>query len=642
MAETNLQLRDRSRSKWVFLNLYSKFLLVLIPIFLVFAVLGLILLVRYEVRDQQEEIAARIGNQAARVAASIARHYAPENPLLAHDLLASLAADRAFLCAELRAPKGGQILAAAPPNIGCLGQNSEQQIALAVGQNTASTLFVQFTDAELVDATKLRRSLVLSVLGISIVFAVIAATFGFRLIVSRPLGQLLAAIRKNSKTGERLAVKATSNDEFASIIGAFNEMLRRDTEREQELRDSRHKTQQLNAELDERVRIRTLELRSREAALFESEQRFSAYAQASSDWFWEMDENLRFSYFSFRFFEVTGVEPTMLLGKTREETGIPNVEPEHWQRHLDALHNRQPFRSFIHPREKPDGNTVWLSISGIPYFGQDGEFKGFRGTGNDITELVEARRIAEQARLEAENANRAKSTFLANMSHELRTPLNAVIGFSDSMLAEIFGPIGSKKYLGQAKAIHQSGRHLLDLVNDILDMAKIDAGAYELSPEPFNLSDIIADTCQLIQATADCAGVKLNDQLPVNMPTVTADKRATRQILQNLVSNAVKFTPEGGSVLVSAAAKKDDLTLSVEDTGIGIPANDIPNLTKPFNQGANKNPYITSKGTGLGLSIVASLVQLQHGKLGIYSKVGKGTRVSVFLPGVLGNVERLG
>ncbi|MCG8543963.1 MAG: ATP-binding protein [Alphaproteobacteria bacterium] len=371
----------------------------------------------------------------------------------------------------------------------------------------------------------------------------------------------------------------------------------------------------------------------------ESRQRLTDFAAASSDWFWEMDENLRFSFFSGRFKEVTGVEPETLLGKTREETGIPNVDPSQWKRHLEALHNRQPFRTFIHPRELPEGGTVWLSINGIPYYDQAGRFRGFRGTGNEITELVEAQKIAEQARQEAEVANREKSAFLANMSHELRTPLNAIIGFSETMLAQIFGPLGSAQYREQAQAIHQSGHHLLDLVNDILDVAKIEADAYELNPEPFDLDDEIDATFRIIQAAADRDGIELAKQVPADLPNVIVDKRAMKQILLNLVSNAVKFTPEGGAVRVGASASGYDLTICVEDTGVGIAAQDIPNLTKPFTQGSQKQAYIKGNGTGLGLSIVASLVRLHQGTLGIDSEVGEGTRVKVVLPGVVRNVR---
>jgi PAS domain S-box-containing protein len=292
-------------------------------------------------------------------------------------------------------------------------------------------------------------------------------------------------------------------------------------------------------------------------------------------------------------------------------------------------------------RELVDGQRHILKITKFPVHDKHGKITKVGSVSVDLTELIEAKQGAEEARTEADLANRAKSAFLANMSHELRTPLNAIIGFSETMLTQIFGPIGSEKYNEYAKAIHQSGHHLLDLVNDILDMAKIESEEMELSLEPFELREIVAGAFQIVQPIADRNHVELVKQLPDALPVVTGYKRAMSQILLNLLSNAVKFTPEGGPVVVSATASRDDLTLCVQDNGIGIAANDIPNITKPFNQGSRKRAYNAGEGTGLGLSIVVALVEQHHGRLDIRSEVGKGTRVSVFLPGVLQNVRRL-
>ena len=253
-------------------------------------------------------------------------------------------------------------------------------------------------------------------------------------------------------------------------------------------------------------------------------------------------------------------------------------------------------------RQFADGHHHIVNITKFPVYDKHGKITKVGSASVDLTELVEAKRRAENARMEAESASRAKSAFLANMSHELRTPLNAIIGFSETMLTQFFGPIGSEKYHEYAKAIHQSGHHLLNLVNDILDMAKIESEACELSPEPFNLSEIVTDSFQIVQAIADQNQVELVKQLPDAVSVITADKRAIKQILLNLVSNAVKFTPEGGSVVVSATATKNDLTLCVEDTGIGIRADDISKLTEPFVQGSRNQAYLAAEGTGLGLS----------------------------------------
>ncbi len=240
--------------------------------------------------------------------------------------------------------------------------------------------------------------------------------------------------------------------------------------------------------------------------LRESEKRFLDFARAASDWFWEMDENLRFTYFSARFTEVTGVPQEALLGKTREETGVPDVEPEEWERHLSNLAAHRSFSDFNHPRTHPDGRTVHLSISGTAIFDEASNFRGYRGTGADVTKrkLAEQglqQRILEQqetqARLEqqgaelvdlaadlatakdaADAANRTKSEFLAIMSHELRTPLNAIIGFSDIIKDEILGPVGNSKYRDYVGDINESGQHLLAVINDILDLSKIESGTH--------------------------------------------------------------------------------------------------------------------------------------------------------------------
>lgn len=293
--------------------------------------------------------------------------------------------------------------------------------------------------------------------------------------------------------------------------------------------------------------------------------------------------------------------------------------------------------------ERPfaDGQQHSVKITKFPVHDRHGRITKVGSVSVDLTELIEAKQRAEEARTDADAANSAKSMFLANMSHELRTPLNAIIGFSETMLTQIFGPIGSEKYRDHVKAIHQSGHHLLDLVNDILDMAKIESKEFKLTLETFNLSEIVGGSFQIVQPIADRNHVELVKQLPDALPAVTGDKRALSQILLNLISNAVKFSPEGGPVVVSATASSDDLTLCVQDNGIGIAAHEIGNLTKPFNQGSRKRAYTTGEGTGLGLSIVASLVRLHHGELNIQSELGNGTRVSVFLPGVLRNDKRI-
>jgi two-component system cell cycle sensor histidine kinase PleC len=230
----------------------------------------------------------------------------------------------------------------------------------------------------------------------------------------------------------------------------------------------------------------------------------------------------------------------------------------------------------------------------------------------------------------AETANRSKSEFLANMSHELRTPLNAIIGFSEVIETQMLGPIATPRYLEYARDIHKSGQFLLDVISDILDMSKIEAGRVLLELRPVSLSTAIEEVLRLIQPRAAEGGVE------IAMPSlreimVTADKRALKQVLINLFANAVKFTPEGGRVTVATETEPKFAKIIISDTGIGIPAKDIEKIGRPFEQ--VENQFTKSKGgSGLGLAISRSLIELHGGRIDIASRVGAGTTVTVRLP----------
>ena len=249
-------------------------------------------------------------------------------------------------------------------------------------------------------------------------------------------------------------------------------------------------------------------------------------------------------------------------------------------------------------------------------------------------QLAELARKYEAEKIRAEGANKAKSEFLANMSHELRTPLNAINGFSEIMVGEMFGPLGDKRYQEYAQDILSSGQHLLALINDILDMSKIEAGKMNLRFEPLHLGDVIEDAVRLVQNRAESAGLTVDVALP-DLPEVEADYRAIKQVLLNLLSNAVKFTPHGGRITVGGEKRRDPLgervRISVRDTGIGISAEDLGRLARPFEQIESQHSK-TQQGTGLGLALTKSLVEMHEGALEIESEPGKGTVVSFVLP----------
>jgi cell cycle sensor histidine kinase DivJ len=248
----------------------------------------------------------------------------------------------------------------------------------------------------------------------------------------------------------------------------------------------------------------------------------------------------------------------------------------------------------------------------------------------DVSERKAQERAIEIARAESERANAAKSRFLAIMSHELRTPLNAIIGFSD-MLANESLELDPARKLEYAKLINDSGKHLLSVVNGILDMSKMETGNFEIVPEPFAPAPAISSCCDILALKAQDTGVALTTRIAGGLPELNADRRAFSQILINLVSNAIKFTPRGGRVTVAARCDGGHLAVAVEDTGVGIGAEDLPRLGEAFFQ--TRASYDRKHdGTGLGLSIVKGLVHLHGGDMDIASRLGEGTRVTVRLP----------
>lgn len=522
---------------------------------------------------------------------------------------------------------------------------------------------------------------------------------------------------------------------------------------------SRHSMNRLRSQL---IAARRAEAEAK-AALRKTDRRFKAIAETASDWFWEMDRELRFSKISDRYFDVTGLSPKDRIGKTRPETVDPALlkkDADQWNAHHAMLDARQPFSNFEYTFMAPDGSERHVRISGTPIFDDDGNFEGYSGTGTDLTASVEAqRKIGQEQQLfmgavesmsdafalfdpddrlvfcnerfrninpgiakvlvpgltfeamvrhnleqgwliealgceeeyirerlarhqspkeptlsqrkdgrwvlikeehapdgstflintdvtilkqreealrhakeTAERASGFKSDFLAKMSHELRTPLNAVIGFSEVLKNELFGPIGNAQYLDYAEDIYHSGRHLLDLINDVLDVSKIEAGKYQLSLGDVDLTTLVRETARSVRAQLNQKELQLRTTVARNLPNINADERAIRQILLNLLSNAIKFTPEGGRIRVRAAQDRNgDVRIVVSDTGIGIPKDQIETVLTPFVQLGSINTA-NGGGTGLGLPIVHSLIQQHGGRLELKSAHGAWTRVSVCLP----------
>ena len=284
-----------------------------------------------------------------------------------------------------------------------------------------------------------------------------------------------------------------------------------------------------------------------------------------------------------------------------------------------------------------DKSYLWAEIRCRPAAPVDGAPADIVAVTRDISERKAQERALVEARDAAMSASRAKTAFLANMSHELRTPLNAIIGFSEVMTREMFGPVGPR-YQEYSRLIYESGGHLLELINSVLDMSKIEAGKFELYEELFDLVDVTGGTLRVVKMQAERAGVALSAQVAPEAARIFADKRAVKQILLNLLTNGVKFTPRGGTVRVTARVDGQGLEIAVSDTGTGISKADLAKLGRPFEQveGAQTR---AKEGTGLGLALVKSLAAMHGGDAVLESALGEGTTVKVRLPYAAVNAE---
>ena len=271
------------------------------------------------------------------------------------------------------------------------------------------------------------------------------------------------------------------------------------------------------------------------------------------------------------------------------------------------------------------GETVASSLRA-----QNGDIIGFIAVIRDVGARIKAEAERLEALELAEEANRAKSAFLANVSHDLRTPLNAVLGFAEIIKQQLLGPVGHPKYVEYAKDIRDSGTYLLDLVNDLLDISTIEAGQRAIRRESIRLAPFFAE-CTKAATARVTNGAIVGVNLDPETPSLKADRRALKQVILNLLSNALKFTPPEGKIVLSARRAGDQTTFSVADTGKGIPKENLKNITRAFERGQS-SAYATADGTGLGLAIARSLVELHGGELTIDSEVGKGTEVAFSIP----------
>ena len=325
------------------------------------------------------------------------------------------------------------------------------------------------------------------------------------------------------------------------------------------------------------------------------------------------DERLCFAFFNEAFCKLLGRNRDELSGLTDYDV-VPPAQAALFQ-DIDrkVLASGAPFES-EEALTSTDGAEYWL-FTRKSFFEVQGGGRYVVGVISDITDRKRIEKDLVAAKVQAEDANRAKSQFLANMSHELRTPLNAVIGFSEVIKNELLGAINEPRYRDYADDIHRSGVHLLQLINDILDMTKVEAGKYELREDVCDVAKVVGDAVGLVSNLAIQNELNLHSAVPPDLPFLFADERCVRQIVLNFLSNAVKFTPKGGRVEVSARLEFDDtIVISVTDTGIGMAKDDIPHALSPFRQ-LESSLGRKYEGTGLGLPLVKSLLDLHQAGL---------------------------
>jgi two-component system, cell cycle sensor histidine kinase PleC len=330
------------------------------------------------------------------------------------------------------------------------------------------------------------------------------------------------------------------------------------------------------------------------------------------------------------FAKARGLTPNVMIGTTVHDKSTPDHAGKASSHHTAVLESGE---TIVQERDTvlPDGSAYKALVTKFPVFDENGTVAQIGSIGIDITDLKEAESQLVLAREEAEIADRSKSEFLANMSHELRTPLNAVIGFAEALDTGIYGTVNDRQKVVIVDVVHAAG-HLLDLINDILDLSKIEAGEFKPNLEDINIDHVVQDTIRLIAVRAEGQDVAITATSSPEISTLNADERIVKQMLINLLSNAVKFTPARGGVHITTIRENDGgVTIAVRDTGIGMNKDDIPKALSSFGQidGSLSRRY---EGTGLGLPLVAAFMVLHGGVLEIDSELGVGTTARLKFP----------
>jgi PAS domain S-box-containing protein len=728
-----------------FRGLSARFLLVLVPVFLVVSLSGLFYLSRIDQSGQADALAARVGIQAARVAGAMGRYGDSMDPGIVDVLLASLLSDRALLCAEVREPETGKVLASRPPVVGCRNAGTGEILRLPVGRDGKRVLHVVVSDRELVESAESRLALIFAVLAIAFVISIGVALAAFRWIVGARLGRLRRAIHETAETGLRGPVDVSGDDELSDIIRAFNRMQERETERESEFESINSRISDLNRTLEQRIEERTAELAKSEGRLRELIESFSSGIYIHADFeplyangkllemlgYDDLDDfcsmgSTRFVLAPEERERIWGYHRARLKGepaptsydfqalkKSGERLLVNNRSfPVVWngrravcttlfdlteqksiedslaeQRHLlESLlatteegfwfvntngrttdlnpamcrilgrdrdevigksifefvdeENDSIFREQIERRKqgvrgayeisllRPDGTNIPCINNATPLYTPSGERVGSVGIWTDISAMKDVQQRLETEMAKAQAANIAKSEFLAVSSHELRTPMNGILG----MAGLLRGTQLTDEQRRRLDVIEQSGETLLSVLNDILDISKIEAGHVVLETRRFDLPDLIDGVRTLLQPRAEENGLTLSSDIGDSVPdAILADPTRLRQVLINLIGNAIKFTETGridvevtNESPADAEAENVLLRFEVRDTGIGIEPDEQRRIFEKFTQ-ADSSTTRKFGGTGLGLAICQDLGSLLGGEIGVESEPGVGS-----------------
>lgn len=376
--------------------------------------------------------------------------------------------------------------------------------------------------------------------------------------------------------------------------------------------------------------------------LASAEARYRAFAEAGSDWLWETDKDQKFVYYSskvsnhwaYSFDEVLGITRQELMETVGADPDTEDVRQK-WVEHNAILDQHLPFRDLEYAYDNGKGAIAHASVSGDPIFDEKGRFLGYRGIGRDVTRRVEAEQYAREMQRErdlAVTANSVTNRFLATMSHELRTPLNAILGFSELMMSQLFGPMGNEKYQGYATDIFDSAHHLLAIVEDLLNVSRLDTAEDNLDLESMQAGQFTDDVVRMTRSLASGRDLELVGIVPDPQFAFWGDQRGLRQVMFNLISNAIKFTERGGKIEIGCARGVGGVVeIVVHDNGGGISEDDLPFVFDPFHT-ANHLVARKQGGAGLGLWICKRIVEAHKGYISIQSSAREGTTVTVRLP----------